>query len=178
MTSAALNAAPSALAKAVADTGTMTGRHLRRLIRVPSVIAFATVQPVLLVLLFTYGFGGAVHPPGVTPYIDYLLPGLLVLAIGFGLLVRDPESAGLAGLFPVIILVFASSTLVPVATMPGWLQAFAKVNPVTVIAGALRVLCRGGPTARPVAEALTWIAGLLLITIPIAIRRYRHTASA
>ncbi len=268
MTAAALHTAPpSALAKAVADTGTMTGRHLRRLIRVPSVIAFATVQPVLLVLLFTYGFGGAVHPPGVTRYIDYLLPGLLVLAIGFGasqtgvavagdlssgmidrfralpvagisvlagraaadavrnllviglmiavgaaigfrfhagptaaiagvalavatglafswlniglgLLVRDPESAGLVGLFPVIILVFASSTLVPVATMPGWLQAFAKVNPVTVIAGALRVLCLGGPATLPVTEACAWIAGLLLITIPLAIRRYRHAASA
>ncbi|HVB46208.1 MAG TPA: ABC transporter permease [Streptosporangiaceae bacterium] len=268
MTSAALKSTPpSALAKAVADAGTMTGRHLRRLARVPSLIAFATVQPVLLVLLFTYGFGGAVHPLGVTRYIDYLLPGLLVLAIGFGasqtgvavaedldsgmidrfralpvagvsvltgraaadvvrnllvtglmiavgtaigfrfhagpaaaiaavalaaatglafswlniglgLLVRDPESAGLAGLFPVIILVFASSTLVPVATMPGWLQAFAKVNPVTVIAGALRVLCLGGPAARPVAQALAWIAGLLLATVPLATRRYRHTASA
>src|SRR5712691_2973643 len=85
MTSDVLAAAsPSALAKAVADTGTLTGRQLRRLIRVPSVIAFATVQPVLLVLLFAYGFGGAVQPPGVSRYIDYLLPGLLVLAIGFG----------------------------------------------------------------------------------------------
>ena len=267
MTAAALHTAPpSPLSKIVADTGTMTGRHLRRLVRVPSVIAFATLQPVLLVLLFTYGFGGAVHPPGVTRYIDYLLPGLLVLAIGFGasqtgvavagdlgsgmidrfralpvtglsvltgraaadalrnlfvaglmiavgsaigfrfhagptaaiaavalavatglafswlnmligLLVRDPESAGLAGLFPVIILVFASSTLVPVATMPGWLQAFAKVNPITVIADALRVLCLGGPATRPVTEACAWIAGLLLMTIPVAIRRYRHAAS-
>jgi len=268
MTAAALpTVPPSALAKAVADTGTLTGRLLRRLIRVPAVIAFATVQPVLLVLLFTYGFGGAVHPPGVARYIDYLLPGLLVLAIGFGasqtgvavaedlssgmidrfralpvagisvlagraaadaarnllvtglmiavgtaigfrfhagpaaaftavalavatglafswlnmllgLLVRDPESAGLAGLFPVIILIFTSSTLVPVATMPGWLQAFAKVNPITVIAGALRVLCLGGPATRSVTEACAWIAGLLLITVPLAIRRYRHTASA
>jgi len=62
----------------------MTGRHLLRLIRVPTLIAFATVQPVLFVLLFTYGFGGAVRPPGVTRYIDHLLPGLFVLAIGFG----------------------------------------------------------------------------------------------
>lgn len=268
MSTAAVNTAPpSALATAIANTGTMTGRHLRRLIRVPTLIAFATVQPVLLVLLFTYGFGGAVHPPGVTRYIDYLLPGLLVLAIGFGasqtgvavaedlasgmidrfralpiagisvlagratadavrnllvvglmiavgsaigfrfhagpapalaavalavatglafswlnillgLLVRDPESAGLAGLFPVIIGVFASSTLVPVATMPGWLQAFAKINPITVVAGALRVLCLGGPAARPVTEAFTWIAGLLIISVPLAISRYRHPASA
>jgi len=38
--------------------------------------------------------------------------------------------------------------------MPGWLQAFAKVNPITVIAEALRVLCLGGPTAGPVTEKL------------------------
>ena len=70
-----------------------------------------------------------------------------------GLLVRDPESAGLAGLLPVIILVFARSTLVPVSTMPGWLQTFAKANPITVIADALRVLCLAGPATRPVTGA-------------------------
>ncbi len=251
-------------ASALANTGTITARNLRRLARVPTLIAFATVQPVLLVVLFTYVFGGAVHPPGVTRYIDYLLPGVFVLAIGFGasqtgvavaedlangmidrfralpmapaavlagrvaadairnlfvvglmiavgsaigfrfhagpilalaavvlavatglafswlnallgLLVHDAESAGLAGLFPVIVLVFTSSTLVPVATMPGWLQAFARANPITVVVGALRALYLGGPTARPVAEALAWIGGLLLVTVPTAITRYRHT---
>ena len=60
--------------------------------------------------------------------------------------IRDPESAGLAGLFPIIILFFTSSALVPIATMPGWLQAFARANPLTVITGALRALTLGGPT--------------------------------
>jgi hypothetical protein len=76
-----------------------------------------------------------------------------------GLLVRNPESAGLAGIFPVIILVFTSSMLVPVATMPGWLQAFANVNPVTALVDALRVLCLGGPAAVPVLEALPGSGG-------------------
>ena len=91
-----------------------------------------------------------------------------------GLAVRDPESAGLAGLFPVIILFFTSSTLVPVATMPGWLQAFARANPITVLTSALRALCLGGPTARPAIEAAAWLAGLLAVTIPAAAVRYRH----
>ena len=91
-----------------------------------------------------------------------------------GLAVRDPEAAGLAGLFPVIILFFTSSALVPVATMPGWLQAFAGANPVTVITGALRALCLGGPTIRPVIEAVAWIAALLAVTVPAAITGYRH----
>ena len=95
-----------------------------------------------------------------------------------GLLVRNPEAAGLAGLFPIIILTFTSSTLVPVATMPGWLQAFARANPVTDMAGALRALCLGGPTARPVTETLAWLAAILAVTIPAAISRYRHAATA
>jgi ABC transporter DrrB family efflux protein len=252
---------------ALANTATITARNLRRLTRVPTLIALATLQPILFVTLFTYALGGAVHIPGTTHYIDYLLPGILVLAIGFGasqtgvaiaedlatgmidrfrslpiadaavlagrvtadairnlfvvglmlavasalgfrfhagpaaavgaavlavaagialswlnlllgILVRDAETAGLAGLFPVIILTFTSSTLVPIATMPGWLQAFAKINPITVIVGALRALCLGGPTTRPVTEALACIAGLLLATIPAAITRYRHTSCA
>ena len=52
--------------------------------RVPTLLVFATVQPVLFVLLFTYAFGDAIHVPGVDRYIDYLLPGIFVLAIGFG----------------------------------------------------------------------------------------------
>jgi ABC transporter DrrB family efflux protein len=95
-----------------------------------------------------------------------------------GLVVRNPESAGLAGLFPVIILVFASSTLVPVATMPGWLQAFADVNPVTALVDALRALCLGGPAAGPVLEALAWIAGLLVVTVPAATVCFRRATAA
>jgi ABC-2 type transport system permease protein/oleandomycin transport system permease protein len=255
-----------ALSQALANTAAITARNLRRFARVPTLMALATIQPILLVVLFNYGFGGAVHVPGVTHYIDYLLPGLFVLAIGFGasqtgvavaedlatgmidrfrslpiasasvltgrvaadavrnlfvvalmiavgaaigfrfhagpgaalatvglavaagivfswlnlligIVVRDAETAGLAGLFPVIILFFTSSALVPVATMPGWLQAFAKANPITVITDALRALCLGGPTARPGAEAAAWLIGLLAVTVPATIVRYRHAAS-
>ncbi|MPZ92617.1 MAG: ABC transporter permease [Actinobacteria bacterium] len=251
----------------LANAGIVAGRNLRRLARIPTLIAFATVQPALFVLLFTYVFGGAVDPPGVENYIDYVLPGLFVLAIGFGasqtgvalaedlatgmidrfrslpigslsvlagrvaadavrnlfvialmiglgsaigfrfhagpaaaiavvalalaiglafswlnvflgLLVRDAESAGLAGLFPVIILIFTSSTIVPVATMPGWLQAFAEVNPITVVVDALRTLTLGGPTTVPLLKAIGWIVGLLVVTVPLAIARYRRTTAA
>jgi ABC-2 type transporter len=85
MTTASDHAAqPGWLTPAVVSTGTITARNLRRLVRVPTLLVFATVQPVLCVLLFTYAFGGTVHIPGVTHYIDYLLPGIIVLAIGFG----------------------------------------------------------------------------------------------
>jgi ABC-2 type transport system permease protein/oleandomycin transport system permease protein len=61
--------------------------------------------------------------------------------------------------------------------MPGWLQAFAKANPITVITDALRALCLGGPTTRPVAEAAAWLIGLLAVTVPATIARYRHATS-
>jgi len=250
----------------LANVTTITGRNLHRLVRVPTLIAFATAQPILFVLLFTYAWGGAIHPPGVDTYIDYALPGIWVLAIAFGasqtgvaiaddlatgmidrfralpmtrsavlagrtsadairnlfvlalmtgvataigfrfhagptaavaavglalavglafswifallgLLVRDPESAGIGGLLAVIPLIFTSSTFVPVATFPGWLQAFAKINPITVTVDALRALCLGGPTATAVGQALAWIGGLLAVTVPAAVIRYRHTTT-
>ncbi len=69
---------------ALRNTVTITARNLRRLVRVPTHITFATAQPVLFVLLFTYAFGGAVHPPGIAHDVDFLLRGVIVLAIGFG----------------------------------------------------------------------------------------------
>jgi ABC-2 type transport system permease protein/oleandomycin transport system permease protein len=94
-----------------------------------------------------------------------------------GLTVRDPESAGIDGLLTVIPLVFTSSTFVPVATFPGWLQAFAKVNPITITVDALRALCLGGPTGAHVWPALAWIVGLLAVTVPVAVLRYRRVTS-
>jgi ABC-2 type transport system permease protein/oleandomycin transport system permease protein len=251
----------------LANIATVTGRNLRRLVRVPTLIAFATAQPMLFVLLFNYAFGGAIHPPAVSRYIDYALPGIYVLALAFGasqtgvaiaddlatgmidrfralpmtrsavlagrttadavrnlfvlslmtavgyaigfrfhagpaaalamiglavavgvsfswifslvgLLIRDAESAGIGGLLVAIPLIYTSSTFVPVATFPGWLQAFAKVNPITVTVDALRVLSLGGPTATHVWHAVAWIGGLLLVSIPTAVLRYRYTTTS
>jgi ABC-type multidrug transport system permease subunit len=64
--------------------------------------------------------------------------------------VRDVESAQAAGFVWVFPLVFASSAFVPVDSMPGWLQAFARVNPVTITVNALRALTYGGPTTQVV----------------------------
>ena len=60
--------------------------------------------------------------------VGYLLSWISAL---IGLTVRDPETAGTASLLPIIPLAFISSTFVPVATMPGWLQALANANPIT-----------------------------------------------
>jgi ABC-2 type transport system permease protein len=51
--------------------------------RVPQLLVFSTIQPVVFVLLFTYVFGGAIHVPGVD-YVDYLMPGIFVQTTVFG----------------------------------------------------------------------------------------------
>lgn len=71
------------LRTAVADTWDVAGRNLRILMRTPQALVFATLQPVLFVLLFRYAFGGAIQVPGV-PYVDYLMPGIFAQAVAFG----------------------------------------------------------------------------------------------
>jgi ABC-2 type transport system permease protein/oleandomycin transport system permease protein len=117
-----------------------------------------------------------------------VLPALgaigLVVAFGFaftwlyaliGLLVGDPETAQLAGFVPVFLLVFASSVFVPVITMPGWLQAFAKAQPVTVTVNAVRALAEGGGVAHWAWQAGCWIAAYTAVFGALAVARYRRT---
>lgn len=61
----------------------MTGRNLLRYKRLPQLLVFSTIQPVMFLLLFTYVFGGAIAHQG-TKYINYLLPGILVQTVVFG----------------------------------------------------------------------------------------------
>jgi ABC-2 type transport system permease protein/oleandomycin transport system permease protein len=70
-------------------------------------------------------------------------------------------------------LVFASSVFVPVSTFPDWLQAFAKINPVTVTANAARALALFG-TPASLGAAAAWTGGLLAVFIPLSVWRYRQ----
>ena len=68
---------------AIADTVDVAGRNLRTLFRTPQALIFATIQPVIFVLLFRYAFGGAIRVPG-TDYVDYLMPGIFAQVVVFG----------------------------------------------------------------------------------------------
>jgi ABC transporter DrrB family efflux protein len=245
------------------DSFAVAARNLIAYRRVPQLLVFSTIQPVIFVLMFRYVFGGAIKLPGNTPYVDYLMPGIFVqtvvfgslaaaiglasdlksgllerfrslpmarsavlagrtladlvrnvfvatlmaavgFAVGFrihggvvrflgamvlvllfgyvmawvfatvGLAVGDPETAQAAS-FPVLApLVFASSAFVPVSSMPGWLQAFARHQPVSVTVSAVRGLVLGTPVAADLLQALAWMAGIVLVFAPLAVRRYRR----
>ena len=257
---------PSGLGLALADAMTMTWRNLRAMSRVPAVIVFSTIQPLIFVLTFRYVFGGAVNV-GPIEYVDFLMPGIFVQTVAFGamntaiglsedlarglverfrslpmarsavlagrtcadvvrnlfvvllmiavgflvgfdiyagwaafafavvlllafgfamswvfalvaLSVPNAEAAQAAS-FPILaVLVFASNAFVPVETMPGWLQAYNEVNPVSLVCNAVRKLCLGdqipGSTLEAVLKAIACIAGILAVFGPLAVARYRR----
>ena len=254
-------ARPRPASHVTADALTVTWRNVLTVRRNPQLLVFATVQPIVFVLMFVYVFGGAIRIPGVS-YVDFLMPGVFVQTVTFGSLqtgvglaedlqkgiierfrslpmarsavlvgrtladlvrnvfvialmvvigfavgwtIHTNAVATLAGLalvlgfayslswvfaivglsspdgetaqaasFPVLApLVFASSAFVPVSTMPGWLQTFARHQPVTVVVNAVRALTLGGPARADVLAALAWIVGLVAVCAPIAVARYR-----
>jgi ABC-2 type transport system permease protein len=74
---------PGRLVAALSDTADVAGRNLRTLLRTPQALVFATIQPMIFVLLFRYAFGGAIRVPGVN-YVDYLMPGIFAQSVAFG----------------------------------------------------------------------------------------------
>ncbi|MDL5351839.1 ABC transporter permease [Microbacterium sp. zg-YB36] len=66
------------------DTAVLTGRSLRHILRSPDTIITTAVTPIALMLLFVYVFGGAIDV-GTEAYVDYMLPGILLIAIASGI---------------------------------------------------------------------------------------------
>lgn len=246
----------------LSDIYVMTWRNLLCYVRLPQLLIFSTIQPIMFILLFAYVFGGAIQTPGVN-YINYLIPGiivqtvifgamqtgiglaedfskrlidrfqslpmarsavlagrtisdmirnvfvvLLMILVGFligfrfqgsileilsafgltilfgfafswisatiGMMVKSVETAQVAGFIWVFPLVFASSIFVPVQTMPNWLQSLAQVSPITVTVNSVRALSQGMPVGDNLWQALLWIAGILLLFVPLAVDRYRR----
>jgi ABC transporter DrrB family efflux protein len=73
------------LAETFADSRVMAVRQLRKIVRRPMYVVYLFVQPVIFVLLFRYVFGGAINT-GRVSYVDYLMPGIIVMTAIFGAL--------------------------------------------------------------------------------------------
>jgi len=251
-------------ALAVRDVWGITKRNLLHTVRTPQLVLIV-VQPVMLLLLFRYVLGGAIHVPGIA-YVDFVVPGVfleavliggmataiglaedlksgivdrfrslpmarsavlagrtvadlsrsalalavmvglgvlvgfrfhntlpanvagiaLILGFGYsfswmyaaiGLAVKDPETAQSAGILPFFILVFASSAIVPVSTMPGWLQPFARSQPVSVTINAVRALLEGGAVYHWVWQSLLWCVAIVIVFFTLAVHLYRQITS-
>ncbi|SDT04142.1 ABC transporter permease [Microlunatus soli] len=69
----------------IADTGVLTGRSLRHILRSPDTIITTAITPIALMLLFTFVFGGAINIGSDQSYIDYMLPGILLITVASGI---------------------------------------------------------------------------------------------
>jgi ABC-2 type transport system permease protein/oleandomycin transport system permease protein len=254
------------LVAAARDAAALAGRNLRHIPRQPELLVFATIQPIMFVLMFAYVFGGAIDTPGLD-YIDFLIPGIIVQTLAFGsvatgvglaedlhgglidrfrslpmarsavlagrtlsdlvrnafalalmlavghligfrfdsgaaeiaagiliallfgfalswisaivgLSVRTAEAAQSASFIWLFPLVFASSAFVPVESMPAALEAVAQYTPVTVTVDALRALFLGGDVGDSALLSVAWSVGLTAVFAPLAVARYRRTATS
>jgi len=93
-----------------------------------------------------------------------------------GMVASSPESAQSVGFLAIFPLTFASSAFVPTDTMPTWLQAFADINPFTIVVNAVRALWIDAPADNYVWGAFAWTIGMILVFAPLAVRAYRRAA--
>jgi ABC transporter DrrB family efflux protein len=110
---------------------------------------------------------------GVVLLLVFALAMCWVSAL-IGMVVKNPQGVQWFGSLLYFPLTFGSNLLAPTSTMPGWLQAFVKVNPMTYLTDAERALLIGGPTATPVIRSLLWAAGIFVVFAPLAVRAYRR----
>ena len=157
----------------MARSAVLAGRTAADLVRNAFVIT------VMVILGFAVGFDISAGWPAFIASMGLLLFFSLAMSWVFafiGLSVGNAEAAQAAS-FPVLaILVFASTAFVPLQTMPGWLQAYNKVQPISVVVSAARALAIGGPTTTPVLQSLAWTLGIIVVFAPLAVRHYRRSA--
>ena len=154
----------------IARSAVLTGRTTADLIR----------NFFVIILMCIVGF--AVGWEIVSDVWGILAAVALILAFSYslswifayvGLSVKDAETAQAAS-FPILApLIFASSAFSPVQTMPGWLQPWAKHQPVSVVCDAARDLTLGLPAGTATLKALAWIIGIVAVFAPLAVRKYR-----
>jgi ABC-2 type transport system permease protein len=104
------------------------------------------------------------------------------LFITMGLLAGTGQAAQGMGMV-VFPLAFVSSAYVTVASMPGWLQVFAKHQPLTYMVDAVRALTLGSrahvelghPSSYYVVRSLIWAAAILAVAVPLAVAKYQRS---
>ena len=100
--------------------------------------------------------------------------------ISLGLVAGNAQAAQGMSTLVVVPLTFVSSAYVPIHSMPGWMQSFASIQPVTAMINAVRSLMLGGTSAAGVEHdtthwvtlSLLWSAGILVVFGAIAVARF------
>lgn len=149
--------------------GAVLGDMVRYMISVGITLGFA------MVLGFRIGTSPVSAAAGCLLLLFFALCMCWVSAL-IGMLVKTPQGVQMYGFLVMFPLVFGSNLLVPAATMPGWLQSFVKVNPMTDLTTAERGLLTGGPVGTAALHSLLWALGIFVVFAPLAVRAYRRRA--
>ncbi|MDP8961069.1 MAG: ABC transporter permease [Actinomycetota bacterium] len=135
---------------------------------------------VMVVVGYLVGFrfrSGALEALGAIAVVALFGFALSWIFAWLALTVQSVETAQSASFVAIYPLVFASSVFVPVETMPSWIGAVVRFSPVTLTANAARDLSTmRGPITDDLLGALAWMAAIILVFVPLAIRRFRQVS--
>ena len=143
---------------------------------------FGDVVRYVIVTISTLGFGYLMGFRLHNDPLSVLAGGLLAvifalclswLPVFIGMKVRT--SGAVQGIMFMLLmpLTFGSNVFVSTATLPGWLQAFVKVNPMTHLVDAMRGLFLGTPVGSHGWWTLGWCVAFVAVFMPLALRAYR-----
>ena len=126
---------------------------------------------VLLGFRFGGGFAGSIGGMALITLFGIALCWPMAF---LGVSAKTPEAVNTFGFMLILPLTFMSSTFVPANRMPGWLQAFVKVNPITFIVDATRGLMLGGAVGEHLWKAMVSLIAIVAVFAPLAVTRYRR----
>jgi ABC-2 type transport system permease protein len=155
----------SALLEAAADTVVITKRNLIKIKRVPDLLVFTTLSPIMFVLLFAYVFGSAINVPGVG-YKEFLIAGIFAQTVVFGSTFTGYSLA--EDLQKGIIDRFRSLPMAPSAVLFGRTLSDVLNNVISLIVMALTGLVVGWRIRSSVLEALVGFVVVLVFAYAIS----------
>ncbi len=134
---------------------------------------------VIVLMSFGYAVGFRVGTDPLSALAGCLLAIAFALCVSWvavflGTWLRESGAVQGIGFLVMFPLTFGSNMFVPTASLPGWLQAWVKVNPVSHLTDAIRGLLVGGPVAGPVAWSVLSGGLILAIFAPLAVTTYRR----
>jgi ABC transporter DrrB family efflux protein len=156
----------SSLATTLSDSLVVTRRNLIKVKRVPDLLVFATLSPIMFVLLFRYVFGGAIQVPGDVSYAEFLLPGIFAQTVIFGSTITGASIAD--DLQKGLIDRFRSLPMSRAAVLVGRTVADAGLNIISIAVMALTGLAVGWRIHSSVPEAIGGFLILLLFAFAIS----------
>lgn len=157
------------IARSAPLVGHILGDSIKYVLSITIVFAFGT----------TLGFRSHGTLPAVLAAAGLMLAfafAMCWIAMLIGIVARAAETVQALSLILIFPLTFGSNVFVPTGKLPGWLQAWVKINPVTQLSDAVRALLLDLPPGSAVLWSLLWTVGIVAVFGPLAVSIYHHRA--